>query len=79
MLTQFLASLPQSIDTLLNVRKREILRCKRNYSPNTARSRTEKLSSHDVPCAMCPLVYIRFCDERRIELDLPFPLGPKGR
>jgi hypothetical protein len=81
MLTQFLASLLQSINRLLNIRKREILGSKRNYSPNTAGSRAEELPSHDVPCAMCPrlLVYIRFCDERRDELDSPSPLGLKGR
>jgi hypothetical protein len=81
MLTQFFATLPQSIDRLLNIRERKILWSKRNYSPKTAGSRSEELPSHDVPRAMCPglLVYIRFCDERRNELDSPYPLAPKGR
>ena len=57
------------------------MRGKRNYSPNTAGSRTEELPPHDVPCAMCArlLVYIRICDERRNELDSPSALGLKGR
>jgi len=81
MLTQILARLPQLIDRLLDIRKRETLRGKRNYGPNTAGSRTEELPSHNVPCAMRPrlLVYIRFCNEHRIELDSPSPLGLKGR
>jgi hypothetical protein len=81
MLTQSLASLFQFINRLLDLRKGKILRGKRNYSPNTAGSRAEELPSHDVPCAMCPslLVYIRFCDERRNDLDSPSPLGLKGR
>ena len=72
-LTQSLARLPQFTDRLFNIRKREILRSKRNYSPNTARSRIEELPIQDVPCAMCPrlLVYIRFCDERRKNLTHP--------
>jgi len=80
MLTQRLARLPQSIDRLLNIRKRETLGSKRNYSPNTAGSGAEELPSHDVPCTMSPrlLVYIRFCDGRRNELKSPSPLGLKG-